>query len=225
MRKAWCHIRWFLAVVPFTIISLTSFFIYPLAYLIEKKLPNNNPLWWWLDDAIDNEEEDWLIWLDNNGGVADFKTRYKWCAIRNKMWNANMLIKPKCGRINCVENREIITQVIQHTLHRNGESLPVDGKCLELGRLKWIDKNGNEGWQVNQGVKISRKFTTWGVSEIYYEVDGTLYYRYSRCFVTKILGTQYVLQIKYGTDHKGYLKAFKINKYEVITNRNTIEAT
>jgi hypothetical protein len=212
-RKAWCHIRWFLAVIPFGILQLSAYIVYPIAYLFEKA--NIRVLTWWLDDHIYdfNKNEDWRVWIANNGGVANFFTMYKWHANRNRMMNLNYKIKPKSGRVHCIENNEKFIDVIFDDLKRNGNKVNIYGKCLEVAELKWIDKNGNEGWQVNQGIKISKQYTTWGKCAYYYEVFGVLYYRFSYCFPKIVFGKKYVIQIKYGTDHKGYFKTLKINKY------------
>lgn len=217
MKKIWCHLRWFICVVPIGILQQTAYIIYPIAYLFERL--NINVLTWYRDDHIYNfsKNEDWRLWLDNNGGRANFWTMYKWHGNRNQMFNLIYKIKPKCGRVHCIENREVFVKVIKDDLWRNGNKVNIYGKCLEVAELKWIDKNGNEGWQVNQGIKISKQYTTWGVCSYYYEVDDSLYYRYFYCKPINLVGKKVILQIKYGTDHKGFFKTLKISRNAVDT--------
>jgi len=47
--------------------------------------------------------------------------------------------------------------------------------------LKWINKQGEEGWQVNSGVKISQDYSIFGEMALYYRIKDKLYYKRSKC--------------------------------------------
>lgn len=206
LNKIVSHIKWFFAIIPLGICSaLTAPFIYPLAYYTKWKI-----FWLWLDDEIYSNEtnQDWLIFC--NGEVDNFKHLYKWHGFRNTMWNLKQLIKPQSARINCYHNEEEIVQVIQDNLKRNGKRVSIYNDCLELASWRFIDKNGNEGWQVNKGVKVSRLYSTVGTSELWYKANGKLYYRYSTAREFKVFGKSFYFTFAIGATEKRYLLILKI---------------
>lgn len=211
MLKLLAHIKWFFAVIPLGLISfLSAPIIYPIAYYLNKK--GLKVLTWWLDDEINNSatNKDWIIYC--NGNVDSFKYLYKWHALRNSMWNLKRKIKPAIARINCKSNNERIVYLKQDLLYRNGLKVDINSLCFEQALYKWIDKNGNEGWQVFSGDKISLKYSTIGVSEYWYTANDNLYYRYSIAKEIKILWFTFYYEFRMGATDKGYLLVFKLNK-------------
>ena len=47
--------------------------------------------------------------------------------------------------------------------------------------LKWINKNGDEGFQVFSGYTISINYSIFGKAKLYYRIGTKFYYRYSYC--------------------------------------------
>lgn len=213
MRKTWTWLRWFLVVVPIGLTALiTAPIIYPIAELL-KSLKRFNPFWMWLDDTAYNKDgsfaEDYYLWLLNNGGLKEtFIQRYKWCAFRNTMWNLKDAIKPK-------EGKEIIYDMKINSLIYKGEPLLVtnESKYPYMAALKFIDKDGNSGWQVNQGEFISFNHTIHGTSYFYYTVNNTLYFRYSQVKVVRyfLLWKRY-RTLKLGTNNVRYVLTLKYTK-------------
>ena len=212
-KKIVAYIRWFLMVIPLEIFSFTALIIYPIAYIIDK-LGWFNPLWVYLDDEIKHEatNKDFILWAAANGGKKSFITLYRWHAVRNRIWNARQYFKPRRGRLNCVWNIEKIVEVKKDTLTRNGKKVDINGLCLEDAGFKWIDKFGNEGWQVFSGVKISEKYSTKGTLYMFYTVRNKLYFRYTHASIFSIWGGQFLIEFKIGTSEKRYLLTFKIKK-------------
>ena len=220
LRKILSHIKWFFVVIPVGIFGLTSIIIFPIAWLF-RGLGKFNPFWIWLDDEINNDEtnEDFKLWLLNQQPENNFVSLYKWHTGRNRVWNLINLVKPKTARDHCKSNEEKFVEVKIDDLWRDGNKVNIYGDCLEMASYKWIDRFGNEGWQVNQGVKISDKYSTKGTSELWYEAKGKLYYRYSTARVSKQLGfskkfpfivkKDYYFQFKMGANHKRYILTFK----------------
>lgn len=206
MKKVVSHIRWFFAIVPFGIVSIiTAPIVYPIAQLIESILPKHNPLWWWLDDNIENEEDWQLMYKDKPKWIK----YYIWHAFRNRMWNLKELIKPEKARDNCVYNNEIITEVLVDNLYRNGKKLRIDNTCLEMAGYKWIDKFGNEGWQVFRGERISTKYSNVGEVKYWYTTNGKLYFRWSIAKEITILNKVYYFEFSMGANEKWYLLNLK----------------
>tara|TARA_R110000796_G_scaffold134681_1_gene250462 strand:- start:864 stop:1538 length:675 start_codon:yes stop_codon:yes gene_type:complete len=218
MEKLVTHINWFLATIPVGFIGLvTAPVLAPLAWVLERVFPNNNPLWWWLDDEIEHSSTnaDWIIFKANSGIMG----WYIWHGFRNTFWNFKNLIKPENAREHCVSNTEEIVEVLVDKLVRDGKNVDTTNNCIEMASIKWIDKNGNEGWQVNKGVKISTKYSTMGESKLWYRANGKLYYRYSIAKISKQLGfkstfpfigySDHYLEFKMGTSEKRHLLTFK----------------
>ena len=206
MNKVLSHLKWFFAIIPLGLFAIvTSPFIYPLAYYTKWKV-----FWLWLDDEINDEKtnKDWLVYC--NGDVDDFKHLYFWHSFRNTMWNLKQLIKPKNARLNCVWNEEEIVEVKQDDLWCNGKKASIYENCLIMASWRFIDKFGNEGWQVNKGVKVSEKYSIVGVSELWYKAKGKLYYRYSVAKEFKVLGKSFYFTFAIGATEKRYLLILKI---------------
>ena len=214
---------------------LTAPILYPLAQLIEFVLPKFNPLWVYMDDEIeyDYSNADWLAMKRKLGTLTiririkwkfididwllvdryfEWLAYYMWHGFRNTMWNLKRLLKPEKAREHCIWNNEVIVQIKQDSLTRDGDRVSVRGYCLEMAGLKFITKDGKEGWYVFSGEKISKRFSTIGTSELWYRANGRLYYRYST--VRPIFNKKYWMYFAMGTTDKRHLLNFKLYKYE-----------
>ena len=177
--------RWSLVIFPLGLFkSVTAPLLYPLADLM--KDCRFNILWVYLDDGAYNEDgsfyKDYRLWLINNGGLDEtFIQRYKWHVFRNSMYNLVESIKPK-------EGKEIVYKMIHNELIYKDKPLIIDNdsEYPYMAALKFIDKNGNSGWNVNQGEYISYEHTIHGKSFFYYKRGGRLYFRYSYLKVINI---------------------------------------
>ena len=210
IKKIVSHLIWFISVIPVGILGFLTAPIMALPAWIFSFLGKYNPLWIWLDDEIlhDYSNADWKIYKASNG----FFAWYKWHAFRNTLWNGKELIKPENARDNCKYNYERIHQVVYDDLSRNGEYVKITGNCIEMANYKWIDKNGNEGWQVFSGDIISEKYSTVGKSTLWYYANGKLYYRHSVAKEIKLLGTRYYYEFRMGASEKRYLLILKLKK-------------
>lgn len=193
-------------------LAATSYLAYPIAELLrpQKKI---NPLWIYLDDSAYNKDgsfaKDYYLWLLNNGGLKEtFWQKYIWHAIRNKIWNFVSLFKPK-------EGPEIIYDMRINDLIFENKSLLItnDSNHPYVAALKFIDKYGNKGWNVNQGEYISYEHTIHGTSFFYYRRGGVLYFRFSMVKIFKIpfIGDRWIT-IKAGTNKHRHTISIKVNK-------------
>ena len=189
---------------------VTAPLLYPLADLIKDW--KVNPLWVYLDDGAYNEDgsfaKDYRLWLINNGGLKEtFIQRYKWHAFRNSMWNLVDRIKPKSGE-------EVIYDMKINKLMFKDKPLLIDNDSYPyVAAIKFIDEEGNSGWNVNQGEYISYDYTIHGTSYFYYKRGGTLYFRYSQVKVVKYLFFwKRYRTIKLGTNKHRYVLSLKYTK-------------
>lgn len=211
IRKIIAHLRWFIIYIPAGIFAfLTAPIIYPIAQLIEFVLPKHNPLWCYMDDEIEDLENnhDWRIYKKDSPTWIKY---YSWHAFRNTMWNLKMVVKPKKGRENCVWNKEKIIELKQDNLTNKGVKLDLNELCFYRAQLKWITKDGEEGWHVFSGEKVSYDYSIFGTVEYWYEVDGTLYYRYSTVRDITIFGVTFLFSFAMGATEKRYLLNIKLN--------------
>ena len=176
-------LRWFIQTIPLEIFTLSALVLAPFGYFFPKTFN------WYLDDEINNSEtnKDYKIWLA--GRRENFYTFYLWHGLRNRMWNFRRKFRPEQCRL-------ILTDVRISELYRNGKQVP----ATETASYKWIDALGNEGWQVNRGVRISEKYSTIGTTYIFFKVNGKKYFRFSTAREVKIFGKTYYLTIKLGTN-------------------------
>ena len=210
IKKIVAHLKWFLAVIPMGIFALITSPIMVLPGWFFSFLGKYNPFWFWLDDEILHEKSnaDWLIYKESKGIFA----WYIWHAFRNSMWNAKELIKPENARLHCVWNNEQIVQIIHDDLTRDGKYVSVFENCIEMANFKWIDKYGNEGWQVFSGDYVSEKYSTRGKSVLWYTANGQLYYRYSVAKEIMIFGKKYYYEFRMGSSEKRYLLILKFKR-------------
>ena len=186
--------------IPLGIFSLTSFVVYPFAWLLRNF--KYNPLWIYLDDSsyeynngLKFRAKDFAIFM--RGRKETLYTSYLWAGVRNRIWNLRSLsfLNPKQGR-------EIVYGTPKGYLTRNDDEVSV----LEFAAWKWLNSKGEGTWNTNSGVKINWEKSTIGYSSVYYKVGRRLYYRYSRAWQWR----DYYLNFKYGTNNERYLFTFKV---------------
>jgi len=207
IKKIVSHLKWFFAVIPVGIFALITSPIMVIPAWFFAFLGKYNPFWFWLDDEINygTTNADWLIYKESHKFAW-----YQWHAFRNSMWNAKELIKPENARWHCVYNYERIHQVINDNLWREGKPVSITGNCIEMASYKWIDKNGNEGWQVFSGDIMSEKYSTVGKSTLWYYANGKLYYRHSVAKEIMLFGKRYYYEFRMGASEKRYLLILKL---------------
>ena len=211
--KAW--LKWFIVYVPLGLFAfITAPFVclvvFPLSFL-GRFNPLHWILWFWMDDEIYNKNTsaDWRAYKKGN-----FFRWYLWHGFRNTMWNVKRLLRPKVARENCITNNEVIVEVVEDTLMRNGQKISIYGKCLEMAGLKWITKDGEEGWHVFSGEKISKTYSNINTAKLWYEAHGHLYPRFSSVEPIRVFGKRYWRYYAIGVSDKRYLFNFKMYKYQ-----------
>ena len=210
VKKIVAHLKWFFAVIPLGLIAIITSPIMVIPAWFFAFLGKYNPFWFWLDDEILSEESnaDWLIYKESKGMFA----WYIWHAFRNSMWNAKELLKPENARLNCKYNNEEIHQIIYNDLTNDGKPISIHGDCISMAGYKWIDKNGNEGWQVFSGDYVSKKYSIIGRSVLWYYANDKLYYRHSVAKEIMLFGKKYYFEFKMGASEKRYLLILKLKK-------------
>jgi len=207
--KIWVHIRFFIKFIPVKLvgvffsvfgagIALLSMWIFgfnnflfvwaligvcflPIAIVL-KGLGKWSPLWFMMDDSRFTNvyllSEDYRNWLGIRS--INFITDWLWHT-RNRVWNFESWFKKPDGK-------EYLVQEIKNTLTFRKQSVELSDdygfmQYDQFAGLKWITKNGDEGWQVWSGVKISQDYSIFGVMKLYYRIGEALYYKYSKCFL------------------------------------------
>jgi hypothetical protein len=215
IQKIESLLKWFVVYVPLGLFALVTAPIIAVICFPFSTLKKWNPFYWvfwlWMDSEIYNTKTnaDWKVYKKGN-----FFRWYLWHAFRNTMWNLKVLIKPKSARVSCKSNDEVIIEVIQDDLINNGKPISTKGTCLVMAGLKWITKEGDKGWHVFNGEKISKEYSIIGTSELWYKAKRSLYYRYSTVRVVKLFSKRYWLYFAMGTTEKRYLLNFKIYNYQ-----------
>jgi hypothetical protein len=195
-------IRWFFVVFFIGLFGiLTAWLFYPLWNLTHWKV-----FWIWEDSTKYKEDgshkEDYRVYIEQLGGKETFKVKYKWHALRNRIWNLNSLFTPKKGV-------EIIEKLVTDKLYRDGKKLTMGGKWQEWAGLKYKADEGQDPWQVRMGDEIDFKYSNIGTSYFWYKVKGRLFWRYSTC--RNVFGKYWFTFIA-GTNNKRYVISIKIQK-------------
>lgn len=172
------------------------------------------PLWITLDDQEDYGEEWWLI---NNGLERNMLTAWRWSWARNNSWNFNnMVIRIRPGEETVLWSSIIINQ------RKIDKSVQGPYEPQIHRRFKWQilspdpgDPDGygiTEGWDVNQGDRLSEKYTILGRSFCTYRITyGSKAWRYSYAMVR----WGWMINIKAGFNDLGEaLMDIKIKRYQ-----------
>lgn len=171
--------------------------LYPIAYLLRNgSLYRKKPLWWFFDD------EDGLYgapyWREQKGITKrNFWVSYKWCAIRNPMWNLQASLVPKDGAEVFVSGKG---------------NLSISGQPLEptwVAVLHYVDENGD--WTHNVGKYLSLKYSIIGKTFIWFKIGGRLYWRGS--LASKLYKNLWV-ELQVGVNSR-YIFKFKLKKVKI----------
>jgi hypothetical protein len=211
IRKIKAHLKWFFTLVPVGLLGVvTAPILYPIAQLIDLITEKYNPLSWYMDDEIKNPETnaDWIVYC--KGKNWNLKDRYMWHAIRNTMWNLKNLLTIKSARLHGVYNREVIVEEKEDRLWKNDKPVDTHGVYIRMAELKYDAEPGEDPYQKNSGDKLSKEFSTVGTSELWYEAEGELYYRYSTVRCKSIFGNLYIVLFNMGASEKRYLLTLKL---------------
>ena len=157
--------KWLGVMVVALIAFILPKIIYPLIYPYRKfKWSNRKPFYyfWDAEDGIYGAE----YWRKAKGITKNnLWTSYRWCALRNPMWNLQASLIPVKGREKVVSQK--------------GE-LSRDGKKVALSKvavIQYEDKDGN--WMHNSGDIISLKYSIIGSVFRWFTIKNKLYWRYS----------------------------------------------
>ena len=157
--------------------------LYPLVYFFYYD-GVKIPLWWWFDD------EDGLYgaeyWRKAKGITKNnWLVSYRWCGLRNPMWNAKTKIRPISGK-------EVIIYA-KGKLTRNGEEIALSNEA----QINYEDINGR--YQGNAGDIISKRFSILGWSFVWFTKKDKLYWRFS---LVKNFYKGFWLEIRIGTSYR-----------------------
>lgn len=186
-----------------------SLFIFPIAYIfktkIRKSIDKNNSLLnpsWWLWITLDDENDYGEPWyLEHNNLKENFTTAWLWSYLRNNSWNLNQLMKLKT-------DKEVFL---------SGYTTSSNSSPLEHCRFKWemIDTTTGkitDGWDVNQGNRLSQKYSSEGTSFCWYKTPYKIVFRYSYAGVVLNL---LMINTKSGFNKRGEaLFDIKISRYK-----------
>lgn len=191
---------WFIMTMPLGLFGyLTGWLFIPLGLITKHKI-----FWIWMDDSRFDKDrpsglaEDYELYLLNN--KRTFWKEFIWI-YRQNMWNLKQVLFK--------EGKEKDLEYIYDKLKRNGVGVyDRSYHPIESAGLKFIDENGNEGWNVNRGIYISKKYSTLGVSLKTHRVGWIPSFRYSHCISTP-LGWW---TLKLGDNRKRFVFNMKIQK-------------
>lgn len=196
--------------------GLGGVLLYPIMYWFYKD-ELNPPLWWWFDDEDGLYGADY--WRKAKGITKkNFWISYRWCGLRNPMWNAKTKLIPISG--------------FEYPIYEAGK-LVHNGEEVNLKNSAVFHYVNDEGvWNGNAGDWLSKTYSYLGWAFIWFEKDDKTYFRFS--FAKQIWG-KLGLEIQIGTFHrymfkiklKWHNKVFEERKitsipYNTIVNYKTI---
>lgn len=179
-----------------------SLILYPVAFPIRKWIRKQQrgpsaarwatwPLWIVLDDEEDFGEH-W--WLKAHGLERNFVTSWKWAWLRNNSWNLNNWLAKS---VNPYSGKEIMI--------KGWTTNPEKQTPFEHHRFKWeiLEDDGHivDGWDVNDGDRLSERYTSLGTAWMIYTHPGTgLYFRGSKA----TLWRGWLINYKIGWNKRGH---------------------
>lgn len=203
LEKIYAWIKWGLAIFLVDVVMrFLCIVFFTLAYILrvpvrkwhyssnKAKLWLSLPLWCLLNDGKSNDVgykffwDAWNIYPTSNWNR--FKLAYLWNS-RNPAWNTYTYICPKSGKIT---DMDIITNTAKVWQGSNGF---VTANPLASCVLKWLNEEGEES--DNIGAQIDYDKSILGKNFIYYRIDGTLYFRYSKAWVDEDFGIAREVQL------------------------------
>ncbi len=198
MRKFISILKWALVMLINLSGFITAPVIFPLLYPFRKWISKIKPFWYYFDDEDGIYGS--LLWREERGLKENFLAAYKWNALRNPAWNLQASLKPKAHYGDGAQLQRIVSYKGFLTRNGNEVSLP------EFAVIKTEDKDGK--YTDNFGKYFSYKYSIIGKMFIWYEVDGTLYWRFSKVWK----GKRKWKEIQIGISDKRYLLRYKSKK-------------
>ena len=192
MKKVLSILKWFLVMLIALLAFLTAPITYPLVYPYHRfKWSKNKPWWYWFDDEDGLYGS--LYWRTAKGITKNnFWVSYRWCALRNPMWNLHASLVPLKGKEKVVNQKGILT--------KNGKRVAL----YRVAVIQYEDADGN--WQHNSGDIISLKHSIIGSVFRWFTIQNKLYWRYS--FVKNVFWRLWI-EIQLGVG-KRYTFRFKV---------------
>lgn len=191
---------WFVMTVPLGLFGyLTGWLFIPLGLITKYKL-----FWIWMDsDIYDDAEPNGYAqdyWIYVGYKKPSFWKNFAW-VYRQNMWNLKKVL--------FINAKEKDFCYIYDKLKRNGLMIyDRHYHPVESAGLKFIDHLGNQGWNVNRGEYISKRYSTTGVSFKLHWLGKIPSFRFTCCVKTK-LGW---LTIKLGDNRKRFVLNGKLQK-------------
>jgi len=201
MRKFLAILSWVFRMSKNVFGFVTAPFIMPLVYLYlggkDGQIKRSNLLWYYYDDEDGFFGTDWFR-VDKGYDLATkwnrFRCAYHWLALRNPAWNLHTTVKAPVGKVNIVS--------IEGDLWQDFKRVDL----MEFASLKYVNNVGT--YTDNLGEYLSIKYSKIGWTNVWYEVNGKLYFR--RSFANRRRG--YLIEFHIGTsDHREVLR-LKIRK-------------
>lgn len=170
---------------------------YPIGYLLRKpvrawynsgnklKFILSFPLWILLNDG--NSKDIGYQWFWDAKGIQPtnawnrFRLAYLWNPMRNPCWNGYQYINPKTGAktdLDVIFNYKFnhITSLFYYA-HNDSKNV------LTFNVLKWKNADGEESDNIGETIDFDKAVL--GKSLCYYRIDGELYFRYSKAYISE----------------------------------------
>ena len=183
---------------------VTAPLVFPIAYLLRNvRIVREKLLWIYYDDE---DEFGWNVhwWAKSNNYKRNFWTAYKWCAIRNPMWNGHTL--------SAIKENSFVFLAPTGFLQRNGKIL--EPTIYTTAVLKYV--NENDEYMDNKGEYLSLKHSIIGSQYVeFYNIKTRKdYWRYS--YANKLIGNIWLeIQMGYTTRATFRLKIKSIKENEI----------
>lgn len=207
LLKTLSVLRWISVMLISLLGWITTKFMFPIAYYLrDVDIVRNKLLWIYYDDEDGIYGTDW--WREANNYVINsdvawfdrFACAYQWCALRNPAWNLQSILKPKQGL------KKYISLKGSHS--KNGN---YDISIFDMCVLKYVSKDYT--YQDNKGEYLSLVHSIIGSMFVWYEIDKTLYWRYS--YAKKgLFGLWYEIQL--GTNDRRFTFRLKIKRVKIV---------
>lgn len=177
------------ALILLLLCYLGGVLLYPIIYWFkDSTLSRDYPLWWWFDD------EDGLYGAEywrkaKNITKKNWWISYRWCGLRNPMWNAHTKIIPKSGL-------QVPLKAYGNLIHDGQQT-----NLMNSAVFHYVNDDGT--WNGNVGDWMSERYSYLGWTFVWFEVKESLYLRFS--FAKQLIGPL-GLEIQIGTFHRHMFK-------------------
>ena len=176
-------LRWLGAMLIALVAFILPKILYPLIYPYHRfEWSNKKPLWYFWDD------EDGIYgaqyWREAKGITKyNFWVSYRWCALRNPMWNLHTKLVPIRGDEYYIS--------MKGKLLRNQEA---DVPLYKVAVLMYVNDDGS--YLGNSGDNLSLKYSILGRTFLWFKIKNRLYWRYS--FAGKIINWNFKITNFFG---------------------------